>query len=79
MTTQEQAFATADRWLNGDAPAGQRREVRMQEFSLAWVVWAALPPRESDPVTGARRPPAEFGASTGTAGYSPLWLSGRRR
>ncbi|MDG4856986.1 SUKH-4 family immunity protein [Streptomyces sp. T-3] len=65
MTTQEQAFATADRWLNGDAPAGQRREVLMQEFSLGWVVWAAPPPMEVDPVTGARRPPAEFGGASG--------------
>ncbi|MFC7308664.1 SUKH-4 family immunity protein [Streptomyces monticola] len=65
MTTQEQAFATADRWLNAHAPTGARREVRLQEFSLGWVVWAAPPPEERDPVTGARRPPAEFGGATG--------------
>ncbi|MCZ1006548.1 SUKH-4 family immunity protein [Streptomyces lydicus] len=63
MISQEQALATAQGWLN---PKGQeRREVRMQEFDLGWVVWAAAPPVERDPVTGKRRPPATIGHSCG--------------
>ncbi|MFI0260915.1 SUKH-4 family immunity protein [Streptomyces sp. NPDC017056] len=63
MISQEQALATAEGWLN---PEGQeRREVRMQEFDLGWVVWAAAPPIERDPVTGKRRPPATIGHSCG--------------
>ncbi|MFJ9180090.1 SUKH-4 family immunity protein [Streptomyces sp. NPDC102360] len=63
MISQEQALATAEGWLN---PAGQqRREVRIQEFDLGWVVWATAPPLERDPVTGRRRPPATFGHSCG--------------
>ncbi|MFM9373728.1 SUKH-4 family immunity protein [Streptomyces sp. Da 82-17] len=63
-TTQEQARAAADGWLNGDAPTERRREVRMHAFSLGWVVWAAPPPEERDPETGERRPPAEVDAAT---------------
>ncbi|MGW0688436.1 SUKH-4 family immunity protein [Streptomyces sp. NPDC002754] len=63
MISQEQALATAEGWLN---PEGQqRREVRIQEFDLGWVVWAAAPPLERDPVTGKRRPPATIGHSCG--------------
>ncbi|MFI9051921.1 SUKH-4 family immunity protein [Streptomyces sp. NPDC053427] len=63
MISQEQALATAEGWLN---PEGQaHREVRMQEFDLGWVVWAAAPPLERDPVTGKRRPPATIGHSCG--------------
>ncbi|MFG2894564.1 SUKH-4 family immunity protein [Streptomyces sp. NPDC048248] len=63
MISQEQALATAEGWLN---PEGQeRREVRMQEFDLGWVVWAAAPRIERDPVTGKRRPPATIGHSCG--------------
>ncbi|GAB7030091.1 SUKH-4 family immunity protein [Streptomyces sp. NPDC021749] len=63
MISQEQALATAEGWLN---PEGQEhREVRMQEFDLGWVVWAAAPPIERDPVTGKRRPPATIGHSCG--------------
>ncbi|MET9736666.1 SUKH-4 family immunity protein [Streptomyces sp. NPDC006422] len=63
VISQEQALATAEAWLN---PEGQpRREVRIQEFDLGWVVWAAPPPLERDPVTGKRRPPATFGHSCG--------------
>ncbi|MEU8686078.1 SUKH-4 family immunity protein [Streptomyces sp. NPDC048611] len=63
MISQEQALATAEGWLN---PEGQEhREVRMQEFDLGWVVWAAAPPVERDPVTGKRRPPATIGHSCG--------------
>ncbi|MEU3709944.1 SUKH-4 family immunity protein [Streptomyces catenulae] len=63
MISQEQALATAEGWLN---PEGQdRREVRIQEFDLGWVVWAAAPPVERDPVTGRRRPPAAIGHACG--------------
>ncbi|MFF9479259.1 SUKH-4 family immunity protein [Streptomyces sp. NPDC014733] len=63
MISQEQALATAEGWLN---PEGQaRREVRIQEFDLGWVVWAAAPPLERDPVTGKRRPPATVGHACG--------------
>ncbi|MGG7575077.1 SUKH-4 family immunity protein [Streptomyces sirii] len=63
MISQEQALATAEGWLN---PEGQeRREVRIQEFDLGWVVWAAAPPIERDPVTGKRRPPATIGHACG--------------
>ncbi|MGY0490177.1 SUKH-4 family immunity protein [Streptomyces sp. WG-D5] len=63
MISQEQALTTAEGWLN---PEGQpRREVRVHEFDLGWVVWAAPPPLERDPVTGKRRPPATIGHSCG--------------
>ncbi|QKW22460.1 SUKH-4 family immunity protein [Kitasatospora sp. NA04385] len=79
MITQEQALATADRWLNGGAPAEQQREVRHREFALGWVVWAAPPPPERDPVTGERRPPAEIGAACGVVdretGELSVWSS----
>lgn len=68
MISQEQALATAEGWLN---PEGQeRREVRMQEFDLGWVVWAAAPPIERDPVTGkqpAMRPRSATPAVWSTA------------
>lgn len=41
MTSQEQALAIADRWLNPEGSPASRREVPMQEFDLGWVVWAA--------------------------------------
>ncbi|MEV8312064.1 SUKH-4 family immunity protein [Streptomyces flavidovirens] len=79
MISQEQAFATADRWLNPDGPAAPRREVRMQEFDLGWVVWAAPAPLERDPVTGERRPPAEIGNACGVVdrrtGELTVWPS----
>jgi hypothetical protein len=40
VISQEQALALADRWLNPEGPAAPRREVRMREFDLGWVVWA---------------------------------------
>ncbi|WP_327665318.1 SUKH-4 family immunity protein [Streptomyces sp. NBC_00498] len=63
MISQEQALATAEGWLNPEGRA--RREVRIQEFDLGWVVWAAAPPLERDPVTGKRRPPATIGHACG--------------
>ncbi|MFE1322656.1 SUKH-4 family immunity protein [Kitasatospora phosalacinea] len=79
MITQEQALATADRWLNGGAPAERRREVRHREFGLGWVVWAAPAPLERDPVTGARRPPADIGDACGVVdretGELSVWSS----
>ncbi|MFE9024444.1 SUKH-4 family immunity protein [Streptomyces sp. NPDC007808] len=79
MTSQEQALAIADRWLNPDGSAEPRREVRMQEFDLGWVVWAAPAEPERDPVTGERRPPAEIGNACGVVdrrtGELTLWPS----
>ncbi|MFD9127685.1 SUKH-4 family immunity protein [Kitasatospora sp. NPDC059571] len=79
MITQEQALATADGWLNGDAPAERRRAVRHREFGLGWVVWAAPAPLERDPVTGERRPPADLGDACGVvdrdSGELTLWPS----
>ncbi|WP_028814824.1 SUKH-4 family immunity protein [Streptomyces flavidovirens] len=79
MISQEQAFATADRWLNPDGSQAPRREVRMREFDLGWVVWAAPAPLERDPVTGERRPPAEIGDACGVVdrrtGELTVWPS----
>ncbi|MFJ8538601.1 SUKH-4 family immunity protein [Streptomyces sp. NPDC093591] len=79
MTSQEQALAIADRWLNPEGSAEPRREVRMQEFDLGWVVWAAPAEPERDPVTGERRPPAEIGNACGVVdrrtGELTVWPS----
>ncbi|MGW1958227.1 SUKH-4 family immunity protein [Streptomyces sp. NPDC001920] len=79
MTSQEQALAIADRWLNPEGSAGPRREVRMREFDLGWVVWAAAAEPERDPVTGERRPPAEIGDACGVVdrrtGELTVWPS----
>ncbi|WP_030601987.1 SUKH-4 family immunity protein [Streptomyces fulvoviolaceus] len=79
MTSQEQALALADRWLNPEGSAQPRREVRMQEFDLGWVVWAAPSASESDPVTGERRPPAGVGDACGVVdrrtGELTVWPS----
>ncbi|GGY48784.1 SUKH-4 family immunity protein [Streptomyces djakartensis] len=79
MTSQEQALAIADRWLNPEGSAEPRREVRMQEFDLGWVVWAAPAEPELDPETGERRPPAEIGNACGVvdrrSGELTVWPS----
>ncbi|MDF3140149.1 MULTISPECIES: SUKH-4 family immunity protein [unclassified Streptomyces] len=79
MTSQEQALAIADRWLNPEGSAEPRREVRMQEFDLGWVVWAAPAQPERDPETGERRPPAEIGDACGVvdrrSGELTVWPS----
>ncbi|NUT31302.1 MAG: hypothetical protein HOV84_36195 [Streptomyces sp.] len=79
MTSQEQALAIADRWLNPEGSAEPRREVRTQEFDLGWVVWAAPAEPERDPVTGERRPPAEIGDACGVvdrrSGELTVWPS----
>ncbi|MER6016006.1 SUKH-4 family immunity protein [Streptomyces bluensis] len=79
MTSQEQALAVADRWLNPEGSAEPRREVRMQEFDLGWVVWAAPAAPERDPETGERRPPAEIGNACGVVdrrtGELTVWPS----
>ncbi|MDG4856978.1 SUKH-4 family immunity protein [Streptomyces sp. T-3] len=78
MTTQEQALATADHWLNPEG-TGDRREVKMREFDLGWVVWAAPALLERDPETGERRPPAEIGDACGVVdrrtGELTVWPS----
>jgi hypothetical protein len=79
VTSQEQALALADRWLNPEGSAEPRREVRMREFDLGWVVWAAPAEPERDPVTGERRPPAEIGNACGVVdrrtGELTVWPS----
>jgi hypothetical protein len=79
VISQAQALATADRWLNGHAPQEQHRRVGIQEFGLGWVVWAVPPPVEVDPVTGQRRPPADFGNACGVVdrrtGELTVWPS----
>jgi hypothetical protein len=79
VISQAQALATADRWLNGHAPQEQHRRVGIQEFDLGWVVWAVPPPVEVDPVTGQRRPPADFGNACGVVdrrtGELTVWPS----
>ncbi|MFJ5229318.1 SUKH-4 family immunity protein [Kitasatospora sp. NPDC088391] len=79
MITQEQALATAERWLNGSAADGGHREVRYREFGLGWAVWAAPAPLERDPVTGERRPPADLGDACGVvdreSGELSVWPS----
>ncbi|KMS70662.1 hypothetical protein ACM01_30780 [Streptomyces viridochromogenes] len=79
MTTQQQALATADRWLNPEGSDAPRREVRSKEFDLGWVVWAAPAPLERDPETGQRRPPSEIGDACGVVdrqtGELTVWPS----
>ncbi|WP_329311756.1 SUKH-4 family immunity protein [Streptomyces sp. NBC_01262] len=79
VISQEQALATAERWLNGHAPQEQHRRIGIQEFDLGWVVWAVPPPVEVDPVTGQRRPPADFGNASGVVdrrtGELTVWPS----
>ncbi|MFG2139642.1 SUKH-4 family immunity protein [Streptomyces sp. NPDC048650] len=40
MVTFAQAQERAERWVNGDVPAPQHREVRVREFDLGFVAWA---------------------------------------
>ncbi|MEV6027967.1 SUKH-4 family immunity protein [Streptomyces sp. NPDC052036] len=79
MTSQEQALAIADRWLNPEGSAAPRREVGMREFDLGWVVWAAPGAPDHDPVTGERRAPAAVGDACGVVdrrtGELTLWPS----
>ncbi|WP_067963618.1 SUKH-4 family immunity protein [Nocardiopsis trehalosi] len=64
MITREQAAAIADAWLNGTAPGPQRREPRLDEFDLGWIVSPPAPPTRYDPATGHPLP-AEPGGSRG--------------
>lgn len=79
MTSQEQAFALANRWLNPADSQAPDRDVRMQEFDLGWVVWAAPAPVEHDQETGQRRPPSELGDACGvidrSTGELSIWPS----
>ncbi|WP_433889839.1 SUKH-4 family immunity protein [Streptomyces sp. CA-111067] len=47
MVTFAQAQERAERWINGDVPAYQAREIRVREFDLGFVVWSE--PREDGP------------------------------
>ncbi|MGI5352858.1 SUKH-4 family immunity protein [Streptomyces sp. CA-250714] len=40
MVTLAQAQERAERWVNGDVPGYQHREVRVREFDLGFVAWA---------------------------------------
>ncbi|MFG2889702.1 SUKH-4 family immunity protein [Streptomyces sp. NPDC048248] len=40
MVTFAQAQERAERWVNGEVPAPQHREVRVREFDLGFVAWA---------------------------------------
>ena len=40
MVTFAQAQERAERWVNGDVPGYQQREVRVREFDLGFVAWA---------------------------------------
>ncbi|MGW5349970.1 SUKH-4 family immunity protein [Streptomyces sp. NPDC004031] len=47
MVTFAQAQERAERWINGDVPPYEHREIRVREFDLGFVVWAE--PREDGP------------------------------
>ncbi|MGW1375244.1 SUKH-4 family immunity protein [Streptomyces sp. NPDC002446] len=53
MVTFAQAQERAERWVNGDVPAPQHREVRVREFDLGFVAWAE--DREGGPATEGGR------------------------
>ncbi|WNI15849.1 SUKH-4 family immunity protein [Actinacidiphila sp. ITFR-21] len=44
MVTFAQAQERAERWVNGDVPAYQSREIRVREFDLGFVVWSEARP-----------------------------------
>ncbi|MCZ4604589.1 SUKH-4 family immunity protein [Streptomyces sp. Lzd4kr] len=79
MTSQEQALAIADRWLNPDGSTEPRREVRMHEFDLGWVVWAAPAGTRGESASGERQPPTEAGNACGVVdrgtGELTVWPS----
>ncbi|MFI1094676.1 SUKH-4 family immunity protein [Streptomyces sp. NPDC020917] len=49
MVTFAQAQERAERWINGDVPSYQAREIRVREFDLGFVVWSET--REGGPLT----------------------------
>ncbi|MFE0763379.1 hypothetical protein ACFW4P_20355, partial [Streptomyces smyrnaeus] len=49
MVTLAQAQERAERWVNGDVPGYQHREVLVREFDLGFVAWAE--DREGGPVS----------------------------
>ncbi len=53
MITFTQAHERAEAWVNGDVPAYERREVRVREFDLGYVVWAE--DREDGPTSDGAR------------------------
>ncbi|MFG7947057.1 hypothetical protein Q8723_34955, partial [Streptomyces cacaoi] len=40
MVTLAQAQERAERWVNGDVPGYQHRQVQVREFALGFVAWA---------------------------------------
>ncbi|MDF3293784.1 SUKH-4 family immunity protein [Streptomyces silvisoli] len=53
MITFTQAHERAEAWVNGDVPVYERREVRVREFDLGYVVWAE--DREDGPTSDGAR------------------------
>ncbi|MEC4020110.1 hypothetical protein QMK28_28435, partial [Streptomyces sp. H27-D2] len=53
MVTFAQAQERAERWVNGDVPGYQHREVRIREFDLGFVAWAE--DREGGATSGGSR------------------------
>ncbi|MFI0895990.1 hypothetical protein ACH4SE_05950, partial [Streptomyces sp. NPDC020983] len=47
MVTFAQAQERAERWINGDVPPYEHREIQVREFDLGFVVWSE--PREDGP------------------------------
>jgi hypothetical protein len=54
VVTFAQAQERGERWINGDVPRYQQREVRVREFGLGFVVWAE-DRAEAGPSDGGRQ------------------------
>lgn len=68
MVTYAQAQERAERWINGDVPVYQQREVRVQEFGLGYVAWSEA--RQGGPVSEGARSRMVIARDTGDA---TLW------
>ncbi|MGW7355059.1 SUKH-4 family immunity protein, partial [Streptomyces sp. NPDC054784] len=66
--TYAQAQERAERWINGDVPVYQQREVRVQEFGLGYVAWSEA--RQGGPVSEGARSRMVIARDTGDA---TLW------
>ncbi|WP_069816168.1 SUKH-4 family immunity protein [Streptomyces sp. TP-A0874] len=68
MVTFAQAQEQGERWINAEVPAEHRREVRVREFDLGFVVWAE--DRADGPATGGGR---SLLVVAGDSGDTTLW------
>ncbi|MGP4003278.1 SUKH-4 family immunity protein [Streptomyces sp. 8N706] len=68
MVTFAQAQERAERWVNGDVPPYQHREVRVREFDLGFVAWAE--DREDGPTSDGARARLVIARDSGEA---TLW------